>query len=313
MARLRRRDRAAARRIPPPARPLFERGDAGRATALDRAGRRAHGGVRDRRLRHAGQRRPVVAATPCSRPRRTSRRATTASCASGRTRCSPADTRTRLPGRRPRELDEDALYARIKALADQLESPETAIFNLHVPPYDSGLDTANAMNPDLTLVYVGGQPHPVPVGSHAVRQIDRGVPAAPRAPRTHPRVARRGADRAHARTEHRVGVQQRPHPRGRGHARGGDGPPPPARRRLGNPAKGGRAVSDVEAVPEVGKSGLFARTATGLVRGVPPRSSLILNFIPGHPTQTMVAVLPLRARGRSRREPVPRPPARRSR
>ena len=45
------------------------------------------------------------------------------------------------------------------------------------------------------------------------------------------------------------------------------------------------------AVPEVGKSGLFARTATGLVRGVPPRSSLIINFIPGHPTQTMAAVL----------------------
>ena len=39
------------------------------------------------------------------------------------------------------------------------------------------------------------------------------------------------------------------------------------------------------------QSGLFARTATGLVRGVPPRSSLIINFIPGHPTQTMVAML----------------------
>src|SRR5216683_329802 len=50
-------------------------------------------------------------------------------------------------------------------------------------------------------------------------------------------------------------------------------------------------MSQAEAVPEVGRSGLFARTATGLVRGVPPRSSLILNFIPGHPTQTMAAVL----------------------
>jgi APA family basic amino acid/polyamine antiporter len=50
-------------------------------------------------------------------------------------------------------------------------------------------------------------------------------------------------------------------------------------------------VSQAEAPPAVGKSGLFARTATGLVRGVPPRSSLIINFIPGHPTQTMVAVL----------------------
>ena len=75
------------------------------------------------------------------------------------------------PWHTPRELDEDALYARIKALADQLEDPATAIFNLHVPPYDSGLDTANEMNPDLTLRYVGGQPHPIPVGSHAVRQI----------------------------------------------------------------------------------------------------------------------------------------------
>jgi basic amino acid/polyamine antiporter, APA family len=50
-------------------------------------------------------------------------------------------------------------------------------------------------------------------------------------------------------------------------------------------------VSGVETAPQVGRSGLFARTATGLVRGVPPRSSLIINFIPGHPTQTMVAIL----------------------
>jgi Icc-related predicted phosphoesterase len=75
------------------------------------------------------------------------------------------------PWRTPRELDEDALYARIRALAVELEDPAGAIFNLHVPPYDSGLDTANEMNEDLTLKYVGGQPHPVPVGSHAVRQI----------------------------------------------------------------------------------------------------------------------------------------------
>jgi Icc-related predicted phosphoesterase len=75
------------------------------------------------------------------------------------------------PWNTPRELDEDALYAKIKALADQLEDPATAIFNLHVPPYDSGLDTANEMNADLTLKYVGGQPNPIPVGSHAVRQI----------------------------------------------------------------------------------------------------------------------------------------------
>jgi uncharacterized protein len=75
------------------------------------------------------------------------------------------------PWNSPRELDEEALYRLLKGLADQLESPATAIFNLHVPPHDSGLDTANEMNADLTLVYRSGQPNPVPVGSTAVRQI----------------------------------------------------------------------------------------------------------------------------------------------
>jgi Icc-related predicted phosphoesterase len=75
------------------------------------------------------------------------------------------------PWNSPRELDEEALYARLKGLAEQLDSPETAIFNLHVPPHDTGLDTANEMNPDLTLVYKSGQPNPIPVGSTAVRQI----------------------------------------------------------------------------------------------------------------------------------------------
>ncbi len=39
-----------------------------------------------------------------------------------------------------------------------------------------------------------------------------------------------------------------------------------------------------------GSSNLFVRNATGLVRGVPSKSSIIINFIPGHPTQTLAAV-----------------------
>ena len=35
--------------------------------------------------------------------------------------------------------------------------------------------------------------------------------------------------------------------------------------------------------------GMFARNATGLVRGVSPRSALIINFIPGHPAQSLAA------------------------
>jgi uncharacterized protein len=71
----------------------------------------------------------------------------------------------------PRELDEDALYRHLKKLADQLEDPGRAIFNLHVPPYDSRLDTGPDLKPDLTPRYSGGQPVMKPVGSHAVRQL----------------------------------------------------------------------------------------------------------------------------------------------
>jgi uncharacterized protein len=71
----------------------------------------------------------------------------------------------------PRELDEDALYARLKALAERLEDPATAIFNLHVPPYDSGLDRAPELGEDLVPRMHGGQTVYKPVGSTAVRRI----------------------------------------------------------------------------------------------------------------------------------------------
>jgi Icc-related predicted phosphoesterase len=75
------------------------------------------------------------------------------------------------PWHSPRELPEDELYARLKALADQLVSPETAIFNLHVPPYDSGLDTAMEIDEELRPVLKSGRPVEIPVGSKAVREL----------------------------------------------------------------------------------------------------------------------------------------------
>ncbi len=54
-------------------------------------------------------------------------------------------------------------------------------------------------------------------------------------------------------------------------------------------------MSSVESDPEstirssATPSGLFARSATGLVRGVSQRSSFVINFIPGHPTQALAA------------------------
>jgi Icc-related predicted phosphoesterase len=75
------------------------------------------------------------------------------------------------PWNSPRELDEDALYERLKKLVDQLEEPHRAVFNLHVPPYDSTLDHGPDLKADLTPRYSGGQPVMKPVGSTAVRQL----------------------------------------------------------------------------------------------------------------------------------------------
>jgi len=77
----------------------------------------------------------------------------------------------RTPWKTPRELDEEEIYARLKRLTEQLQNPERAIFNIHVPPWESSLDTAFEVDEELRYVTKGGRPHEVPTGSRAVRQI----------------------------------------------------------------------------------------------------------------------------------------------
>jgi Icc-related predicted phosphoesterase len=77
----------------------------------------------------------------------------------------------RTPWKTPRELDEEEIYLRLKRLVDQLEEPARAIFNIHVPPWESSLDTAFEVDEDLHYVTRGGRPHEVATGSPAVRQI----------------------------------------------------------------------------------------------------------------------------------------------
>lgn len=77
----------------------------------------------------------------------------------------------RTPWHTPRELDEEEIYARLKRLVDQLENPNRAILNIHVPPYESSLDTAYEVDEELRYVTKGGRPHEIPTGSPAVRQI----------------------------------------------------------------------------------------------------------------------------------------------
>jgi uncharacterized protein len=85
----------------------------------------------------------------------------------------------RTPWDSPRELDEDELYRRIAALADEVSDHSRSIFNLHAPPYDSRLDTAAELDADFNIVLVGKEPKLIPVGSTAVREaIERYQPLA---------------------------------------------------------------------------------------------------------------------------------------
>jgi Icc-related predicted phosphoesterase len=67
-----------------------------------------------------------------------------------------------------REENEEQLGERIEAMAKQITDPSRAIFNLHCPPYKSGLDEAPAIDADLKLLHGGRALRPV--GSTAVRQ-----------------------------------------------------------------------------------------------------------------------------------------------
>jgi Icc-related predicted phosphoesterase len=72
------------------------------------------------------------------------------------------------PWRCPRDLSEEELRTRIDETASALTSAETAIFNLHVPPYGSGLDLAAKLDTsvDPPRALMGEM---VPAGSTAVR------------------------------------------------------------------------------------------------------------------------------------------------
>jgi Icc-related predicted phosphoesterase len=74
-----------------------------------------------------------------------------------------------------REDSEEKLAERIDAMASQIKDMSHAIFNLHCPPYRSGLDEAPAIDADMKLMHGGRALRPV--GSKAVRDaIDRYQP-----------------------------------------------------------------------------------------------------------------------------------------
>jgi Icc-related predicted phosphoesterase len=80
------------------------------------------------------------------------------------------------PWATPRETDEDKLAAMLATAVGRLSNYDRAIFNLHVPPKDSSLDSCAVL--DTTKwppepVFVGGEPQTFGAGSTAVDAIIR--------------------------------------------------------------------------------------------------------------------------------------------
>jgi Icc-related predicted phosphoesterase len=75
----------------------------------------------------------------------------------------------RTPWNTEREEDEYQLKYRYEKMAGQLKDPRNAIFNIHVPPYKSGLDDAPELDKDLRPVLAGQSLKPV--GSTALREV----------------------------------------------------------------------------------------------------------------------------------------------
>ena len=68
-----------------------------------------------------------------------------------------------------REMTEEQLAKKLAELTANLRSPETSIFNVHVPPFGTGLDEAPVLDANLTVQSAAGQVRFGPVGSPAVR------------------------------------------------------------------------------------------------------------------------------------------------
>ncbi len=76
---------------------------------------------------------------------------------------------TPTPWNTHREESEDQLRQRIQVMIDKLKNVRNSVFNLHDPPYGSGLDEAPELTKDLRPAYAGRSL--IPVGSHAVFEL----------------------------------------------------------------------------------------------------------------------------------------------
>jgi uncharacterized protein len=73
------------------------------------------------------------------------------------------------PWSTPRELPEEEFLDRLSGLMAGVRDPQKTVVMTHVPPFDSGLDTAPLLSPDLRPTVSAGDVLRGPVGSRGVR------------------------------------------------------------------------------------------------------------------------------------------------
>ncbi|MCD6592014.1 MAG: metallophosphoesterase [Thaumarchaeota archaeon] len=75
------------------------------------------------------------------------------------------------PWKCPRDVPEEELEKKIEELMNYVSSESHLIFNIHVPPYDSGIDSAPELDENMRpKLGPGGQIMVAPAGSKAVRK-----------------------------------------------------------------------------------------------------------------------------------------------
>jgi uncharacterized protein len=73
------------------------------------------------------------------------------------------------PWSTPREMPEEEFLDKLSGLLGSVRDPRKTVMMTHVPPFDSGLDTAPLLSPDLRPTASAGDLLRGPVGSHGVR------------------------------------------------------------------------------------------------------------------------------------------------
>ena len=75
------------------------------------------------------------------------------------------------PWKCPRDVEEDVLEKHLASLSSQVKDWKHAIVLTHCPPYDTKLDKAPKLDEKFNVVYSGGYPVMIPVGSTSVRKL----------------------------------------------------------------------------------------------------------------------------------------------